>query len=169
MAFNFFPPLSPAVGQVYSPATGYNWIWNGDQWEPFVPPLSVAPATSGSFDAGGAATFGTNPIKITAVTPYRAQFALVNSYGSANQVLIASGGGGANWVSPVPIASGGTNSTATPTSGGVAYGTGTAVNYSVAGTAGYVLQSTGAGAPTWLDPSTIQTTRSKLYFYGQFG
>ena len=91
MAFNFTPPVSPTTGQVYSPATGYNWIWNGTQWEPFVPPLSVAPATAGSFNAGGAAVFGTDPLTITAVTPYRAQFSLVNTLGTAGQVLTSDG------------------------------------------------------------------------------
>ena len=47
------------------------------------------------------------------------------------------------------ISGGGTNSTATPTNGGVAYGTGTAQAYSVVGTSGYYLQSNGAAAPTW--------------------
>jgi len=54
--------------------------------------------------------------------------------------------------SPLPIASGGTNSTATPTLGGVGYGTGTAHAYTAAGTAGKVLTSNGAAAPTWEDP-----------------
>lgn len=49
----------------------------------------------------------------------------------------------------LPIANGGTNSTATPTAGGIGYGTGTANAYSVAGTSGYFLQSNGASAPTW--------------------
>jgi hypothetical protein len=47
------------------------------------------------------------------------------------------------------IANGGTNSTATPTAGGSAYGTGTAYAFTAAGTAGQVLTSTGASAPTW--------------------
>ena len=49
----------------------------------------------------------------------------------------------------LPIANGGTNSTATPTNGGITYGTGTAQAYSAAGTSGYVLTSAGAAAPTW--------------------
>ena len=49
----------------------------------------------------------------------------------------------------LPIANGGTNSTATATAGGVGYGTGTAHAYTSAGTAGEVLTSNGAGAPTW--------------------
>jgi hypothetical protein len=51
------------------------------------------------------------------------------------------------------IASGGTNSTATPTAGGAGYGTGTAHAYTAAGTAGQVLTSNGAAAPTWATAS----------------
>lgn len=51
----------------------------------------------------------------------------------------------------LPIANGGTNSTATPTSGGVGYGTGTAHAYSAAGTSGQFLISGGTGSPTWTD------------------
>ena len=55
----------------------------------------------------------------------------------------------------LPIASGGTNSTATPTAGGIGYGTGTAHAYSAAGTTGQVLTSGEAGSPTWaLFPTT---------------
>jgi hypothetical protein len=47
------------------------------------------------------------------------------------------------------IAQGGTNSSATATAGGAGYGTGTAHAYTAAGTAGQVLTSNGASAPTW--------------------
>ena len=50
----------------------------------------------------------------------------------------------------IPVAYGGTNSTATPTNGGVVYGTGTAMAVTAAGTSGQVLQSNGASAPTWV-------------------
>jgi hypothetical protein len=49
----------------------------------------------------------------------------------------------------LPVANGGTNSTANPTAGGAGYGTGTAHAYTAAGTAGQVLTSAGAGAPVW--------------------
>lgn len=49
----------------------------------------------------------------------------------------------------LPIANGGTNSTATPTAGGAAYGTGSAFAFTAAGVSGQVLTSNGAGAPTW--------------------
>lgn len=53
----------------------------------------------------------------------------------------------------LPVANGGTNSTATPTSGAIAYGTGTAYAFTSAGTSGQVLTSAGSGAPTWTTPS----------------
>ena len=49
----------------------------------------------------------------------------------------------------IAINRGGTNSTATPTAGGSAYGTGTAYAFTAAGTAGQVLLSNGTSAPTW--------------------
>lgn len=49
----------------------------------------------------------------------------------------------------LPIANGGTNSTATATAGGAGYGTGTAHAYTAAGSTGQILQSNGASAPTW--------------------
>ena len=50
------------------------------------------------------------------------------------------------------IANGGTNATATPTAGAIAYGTGTAYAFTAAGTAGQTLISAGAGTPTWATP-----------------
>ena len=47
------------------------------------------------------------------------------------------------------IANGGTNGTATPTAGAVAFGDGTKYAFTAVGTAGQYLQSTGAGTPTW--------------------
>jgi hypothetical protein len=49
----------------------------------------------------------------------------------------------------LPIANGGTNGTATPTAGAVAYGTGTAYGFTAAGTSGYFLKSQAAGIPIW--------------------
>ena len=57
----------------------------------------------------------------------------------------------------LPILRGGTNSTATPTAGTVVYGNGTAQAYTTAGTAGQILASNGASAPsfTTLDMSYL--------------
>jgi hypothetical protein len=63
----------------------------------------------------------------------------------------------------LPIANGGTNGSATPTAGAVAYGTGTAYGFTAAGTAGQVLTSAGAGVPTWVTPvvSTVSAPVTK--------
>jgi len=68
----------------------------------------------------------------------------------------------------LPIANGGTNGTATPTNGGVAYGTGTAVAYSAAGTTGRILRSAGAASPTWSTATfaTTYTASNLLYSNG---
>lgn len=59
--------------------------------------------------------------------------------------------------STVAINRGGTNGTATPTAGAVAYGTGTAYGFTAAGSSGQVLQSNGSSAPTWATPSASIT------------
>ena len=60
--------------------------------------------------------------------------------------------------SALPVASGGTNGTAAPTAGAVAYGTGTAYAFTAAGSAGQVLQSNGSSAPTWASASSGSVT-----------
>jgi len=60
----------------------------------------------------------------------------------------------------LPIANGGTNGSATPTSFGVAYGTGTAYAFTAAGTAKQALLANTGSAPTW---STLTTGASILY------
>lgn len=78
--------------------------------------------------------------------------------GTSTQVLHGNASGAPTWGAvsltadvsgTLPIANGGTNATATPTAGGVAYGTGTAYAFTAAGTSNYLLQSAGSGAPTW--------------------
>lgn len=49
----------------------------------------------------------------------------------------------------LPINRGGTNATATPTAGAIAYGTGTAYAFTLAGSSNQCLLSAGAGTPTW--------------------
>jgi hypothetical protein len=52
----------------------------------------------------------------------------------------------------MPVTIDGSN---TPTAGGVGYGDGTELAFTTAGTAGQVLQSNGAGAPTWAAVPTV--------------
>jgi hypothetical protein len=58
----------------------------------------------------------------------------------------------------LPVANGGTNSTSTPTNGGIVYGTGTAIQYTAAGASGQVLTSNGAAAPSWINGGTMMLT-----------
>lgn len=57
----------------------------------------------------------------------------------------------------LPIASGGTNTTTTPTAGAITYGTGTAYAFTAAGTTGQVLTSAGASVPTWTTATNANT------------
>jgi hypothetical protein len=57
----------------------------------------------------------------------------------------------------LPIANGGTNNTATPTAGAVAYGTGTAYSFTAVGSSGQVLTSQASGTPTWTTPTAYAT------------
>lgn len=70
--------------------------------------------------------------------------------GTSGQILTSGGASVPAWVTLVPIANGGTNSSATATAGGMGYGTGTAHAYTAAGTAGQIATSGGAGAPAWV-------------------
>ncbi len=64
------------------------------------------------------------------------------------------------------IANGGTNGSAVPTAGGVAYGTGTAYAVNAAGPAGYVLTSSGAAPPVWTPVASLAT--SSQAYWGSF-
>ena len=68
----------------------------------------------------------------------------------------------------LPIANGGTNSTATATAGGIGYGTGTAHAYTAAGTSGQVLTSNAASAPTWTTLS-VSGTLININYYATAG
>ena len=57
----------------------------------------------------------------------------------------------------IAINRGGTNGTATPTAGAIAYGTGTAYAFTSAGSSGQVLTSSGSGTPTWSTPTSYAT------------
>jgi hypothetical protein len=61
---------------------------------------------------------------------------------------------GVTLAAPLPVASGGTGGSATPTAGGIVYGTGSAQAVTAAGTTGQVLTSAGSGTPTWSTPAT---------------
>ena len=96
--------------------------------------LTPNTATSGAITLAGTLATGNGGTGLTSFTSGGAVYATSTS---------------ALTTGTLPIASGGTNSTATATAGGVGYGTGTALAYTAAGTTGQVLTSNGASAPTW--------------------
>ena len=67
------------------------------------------------------------------------------------------------------VARGGTAGSATPTDGAVAYGTGTAYAFTLAGSAGQVLTSSGTGAPTWATPNAGINTGKAIAMAIVFG
>jgi len=124
---------------------------------------AVTPAAYGSASSVG--TFTVNAqgqLTLAASTPIAITNTQVSGLGTmstqnANSVAIT-GGSISGLSSALGIASGGTNGTATPTSGAVAYGTGTAYAFTSAGTTGQVLTSGGSSTPTWTTPTTGTVT-----------
>ena len=120
-----------------------NGTWNG---------TAVGTAYGGTglttFTAANNAIYSTSSSALAAGTlPTAAGGTGLTSFTSGGAVYATSTS--ALTTGTLPIAAGGTNSTATATAGGVGYGTGTAHAYTSAGTAGQVLTSNGASAPTW--------------------
>lgn len=125
--------------------------------------------SSGSFDGStnvtGAATLAT----ITDSGTGTFKKVTVNTKGLVTGTAAVSASDITGVLGTLPIANGGTNSTATPTAGSIACGTGTAISYTSAGTAGQALISNGAGIPTWgVAGATVTPTSTNATFYPVF-
>ena len=130
-------------------------FWRGDgTWAPSGSVTSVGgTGTVNGITLGGTVTSSGNLTLSGAVT------GVSLATGVTGTLPIANGGTGTssttfanlatNVTGTLPIVNGGTNSTATPTNGGIAYGTGSAISYTSAGTAGQVVVSAGSSAPAF--------------------
>ena len=114
---------------------------------PTAPNLKLLVGTVINAAGGGAGSF----IVKLGVATYLSRLSDVTISSASNGQFLSYNSTAQAWVntSVLPIANGGTNSTATATAGGAAYGTGTAYAFTAAGTAGQVLTSAGASAPAW--------------------
>ena len=121
---------------------------------------SIAGLTLTGATLGG--TFSGSSITDTALTPTQLVYASTGGLLASSSGMTWSGTtltvNTLNLTNALGIAYGGTNSTATPTAGGVGYGTGTAHAYSAAGTSGQFLQSGGTGTPIWVNISTAASS-----------
>ena len=112
---------------------------------------AISTATSGTDYSAGTSALATGILKSTTTTG-ALSIATAGDFPTLNQNTT---GNAANVTGTVAIVNGGTNSTATPTNGGIAYGNGTSIQYSAAGTSQQVLTSNGTGVPTWKNARTI--------------
>jgi hypothetical protein len=108
----------------------------------------TAPATSATLTIANGKTFIVNN-NITLTGTDGVQINLGSTNGTLGSAAFTASTAYEPAISTLSIAKGGTNGSATPTLGAVAYGTGTAYAFSNVGTSGQVLTSAGNGAPTW--------------------
>ena len=116
--------------------------------------LNVANGGTGitSFGTGVATALGQNVTGSGSIVLATSPTLVTPALGTPSSVTLTNGTGlplTSGVTGTLPIANGGTNGTSAPTAGAVPYGTGTAYAFTAAGTAGQVLTSNGAGAPTW--------------------
>jgi hypothetical protein len=123
-------------------------------------------ATSPVTSSGGTTPTIAMPAATTSVSGYltSTDWTTFNNKGSGTVTAVTGSGniastGGTTpnitFTGVLPIANGGTNTTATPTLGGVTYGTGTAQAYTPTGSSGQFLTSSGGAAPTWTSATAL--------------
>jgi len=136
------PVAKGGSGLATTPTNGQILIGNGTNY-------TLATLTAG---AGITVTNGAGSISISAAGGSGTVTSVDASGGTTGMTFSGgpiTGAGTLTLAGTLAIASGGTNGSATPTAGAIAYGTGTAYAFSSAGTSGQVLRSNGTSAPSW--------------------
>jgi len=136
---------------------------------------STSVLTTGTLPIGSGGTNTTATATANGVTYGTGTAYAFTAAGTTGQVLLATTSSAPSWgqvsltagvTGTLPIANGGTNSTATATAGGIGYGTGTAYAFTAAGTSGQVLTSNGVSAPTWAAAAATGVTSVASTFTG---
>ena len=155
----------PLAESMATPAVGQVPKWNGAAWEPGTAGSSgavtsvgaAAPLTS---SGGTTPSIGISGSPAGGVAYATGSTLAYTTAGTAGLPLLSGGAGAPSFgalnlatagtvAGLLPIAYGGTNSSSSPTAGAVAYGTGSAFAWSLAGSAGEILFSGGGSAPYW--------------------
>lgn len=154
------PDTFPGVGIAYSTGTSWDTSY-GTTGTGLVVALAADPGLTG-IPTAPTAVIGTNTSQIATtafVTATAFSAALPGQAGNAGKFVTTDGTSASFSFVPLttgvsgvlPIVNGGTNGTATPTSGAVVHGTGTAYDFTLVGSAGQVLLSNGSSAPAFGD------------------
>ena len=136
--------LAQNNGIYVASASAWTRAVDANQWSElvnasvFVQSGSTNAATTWVSTISPTGTLGVDPIMFV-------QFSAAANYTAGTGLTLA--GNQFSLTTPVAIALGGTNNTATPTAGTIAYGDGSKIAYTSAGTTGQFLKSNGASAP----------------------
>jgi hypothetical protein len=163
MAFN--PPSSPVTNQIYSAASGQNWLWDGTQWQPYNPPLGEAAITAANaINAGSATSLYNGPFVISNVVPnvgmpYRTVGVLKGTNG-----IVGPATAGTDFVAPNVTTQGSISATGNITSSGAITGNTILANAPLAaGTTGPI----GYGAMSYADVNRLATFQTTVNGYSQ--
>ena len=143
---------SAYISGSYTGITGVGTLtagtWNATAVSPAYGGTGLTSYTIGDIIyASGTATLAALPGVATGNALLSGGVGVAPSWGKVDLTATVSG--------TLPVANGGTNGSAAPTAGAVAYGNGTAYAFSLAGTTNQVLLSGGAGSPTWAAQSAL--------------